>query len=72
MWKSDNVTVVKGAEQLKRFSVRNAEMGRYFCAVRAVRMSFPLRAQCKDFHAPAFVAIKLIVLAQGERVKLLL
>jgi hypothetical protein len=34
MWKSDSVVITKGADQLKCFSVRRPEMGRFFCTVR--------------------------------------
>lgn len=43
MFKSDDVTVTKGEDLLKRFSVRMPNMGRYFCTVR--HMAQPLTAQ---------------------------
>ena len=34
MWKTDQISITRGADQLKRCAVRTPEMGRYFCTVR--------------------------------------
>jgi hypothetical protein len=55
MWKADQISITKGADQLKRFTVRTPEMGRYFCMVRhsctfILMLRWPCILRCGGHH----------------------